>query len=207
LTKAEWLEEGKALGERASTSCWEIGQWIVRGEEQFLDPKPTSKKALRKYYANRHANWLGLIREAEAATNLAEATLRKYTQVVRRGVRVDNLPFAHHIEVQRCLVTNEKGKRQFHSSSAWEILNLAKEKEWKVLDTRAEVQRRFPTARNVETILEKAKRFLRDILMTVDPKERLTFLEAVSEHVEEECTKAVVKLLEANDDPLGDSPY
>jgi hypothetical protein len=180
---------------------------MVRGEEQFLDTMPTNKKALRKYYANRKANWVGLIREAEVATNLAEATLRKYAQVVRRGVRVDDLHFAHHIEVQRCRLTNEKGKPQFDRSSAWEILTLAKEKGWKVADTRAEVYRRFPTAKSVEGALEKAKRVMLEILTTVDPQERLAFLEALEQEIDAECNNAVVKILLSDDDTFGDPPY
>jgi hypothetical protein len=45
MTKAEWLEEGKALGARASESGWELGKWLVQGEEQFIGPVPSSKKA------------------------------------------------------------------------------------------------------------------------------------------------------------------
>jgi hypothetical protein len=209
-TKAEWLAEGAALGARASTSSWEIGQWVVRGEERFLDPMPTSKKALRKYYANRNANWLGLIREAEAATNLAEATLRKYAQIVRRGVRVEGVHFSHHIEVQRCFLIDEKDRRRFDANAAQGILTLAKENGWKVAQTRAEVQRRFPTPKGVETALEKAKRVMLEILMTVDPQEQIAFLEALAQEIDAECNKAVVKILESGDETLdafNDVPY
>jgi hypothetical protein len=205
--KEAWLAEGKALGATTSTSCWEIGQWMVRGEEQFLDTKPTSKKALRKYYANRRANWLGLLREAEVATNLAEATLRKYAQVVRRGVRVDDLNFAHHIEVQRCRLTNEKGKPQFDRSSAWEILTLAKEKGWKVAETRAEVQLRFPNPKLVETTLEKMRRVLTEILKNVDPSDQLIVLDALAEELplmreqaEKVATERILRVLNDDDD-------
>jgi len=206
MTKAEWLDEGKALGARESILCWEIGMWMVRGEQQFIGTAPRSRKARRIFFANRRANWLSLMREAASVTNLTEATLRKYAQVARNGVRVDGVAFAHHIEVQRCRLPDEKGKPKFHSNSAWEILSLAKERDWRVADTRAEVQRRFPTPKVVETLREKARRFLLDRLKKVDPEKRLAFVDAladelplVRERVETERTEPILQTLNGSD--------
>jgi hypothetical protein len=210
MTKAEWLEEGKALGARASEAGWEIGTWLVRGEQAFLGTVPSSKKARRVYFSNRRANWLALMSEAAAATNLAEATLRKYAQVARNGVRVDGVHFSHHIEVQRCYVIDERDDRRFDANTAREILTHAKEKRWKVAETRAEVQRRFPTPKTVETAIEKARRFLLDILKTVGPEEQLAFLDALADElslirgsVDMERTEAIVRMLNS-DDTLND---
>jgi hypothetical protein len=206
MTKAEWLAEGKELGEAASKKCWEIGHWLVRGEEQFLGPVPTSKKARTVYFSNRRANWIALMREAETVTNLAEATLRKYAQVARNGVRVDGLPFAHHIEVQRCRPLDEKGQPRFSANTAQEILSLAKDRGWKVADTRAEVKRRFPTPKTVETVMEKTRKFLLEILKTIDPYNQLIFLDAlteeipvVRERVDKEWTEAILRIFDADD--------
>jgi hypothetical protein len=202
MTKAEWLAEGAALGARASGASWEIGTWLVRGEQAFLGTAPNSKKQRRIYFSNRRANWLALMREAEGVTNLAEATLRKYAQVARNGVRVDGVHFSHHIEVQRCSVIDEKNKRCFDANAAQEILRLAEDKGWKVADTRAEVKRRFPTPKSVETALEKAKRVMLEVLMTVEPQERIAFLNALAQEIDAECNMAVVKILETEDDTL-----
>jgi hypothetical protein len=215
MTKAEWLAEGKELGESASSKCWEIGKWLVRGEEQFLGPVPTSKKARRAYFRNRHENWVTLMREAETATNLAEATLRKYAQVARNGVQVEGLPFAHHIEVQRAHFIDEKGKRKFDANAAQEILSLAKEKGWKVADTRAEVKSRFPSPKTVETAMEKTRRFLLEILKTIDLHDRITLLDVLTEEipvirerVDRECTEAILRIFNADDaDEDGMQPY
>jgi hypothetical protein len=212
MTKEEWLAEGKELGERASSAGWEIGTWLVRGEQAFLGIVPTSKKARRVYFRNRREKWVALMREAETATNLAEATLRKYAQVARNSVRVDGLPFAHHIEVQRCRPIDEKGRPRFSANTAQEILNLAKEKGWKVADTRAEVKRRFPTPKTVETAMEKTRRFLLEILKTIDLSERITLLDAlteeipvIKERVDREWTEAILKIFNT-DDAFDDPP-
>jgi hypothetical protein len=213
-TKTAWLEEGKALGERVSASGWEIGKWLVQGEEQFLGTVPTSKKAKHIYFANRRANWLSLYREAAEVTNLKDTTLRQYARVVRHGVRVDGLPFAHHIEVQRARTIDEKGKRHFHESAARDILNLAKEKGWTVAETRAEVVRRFPSPKVVETVLEKARRVLLDILRTVDGDDQLTFLEALAielplirEQVERERAVVIQRILNDGEGDDFDDSY
>lgn len=178
--KAAWLDEGRALGANASSSCWAVGRWLVRGEEQFLPEEPNSKKAKRIYFANRRENWEALIREASKVTNLSDSTLKQYARVVRRGAKVGGLSFAHHLEVQRSHFLNEKGKRRFDDSVASEILNLAKEKGWNVAQTRAEVQRRFPTAKIVEDAIIKAIRLLRDVLKTVEKDKQIEMLDFLS---------------------------
>ena len=206
MTKAEWLAEGAALGARASEAGWEIGTWLVRGEQAFLGTAPNSKKQRRIYFANRRANWLALMREAEGVTNLAEATLRKYAQVARNGVRVDDVHFSHHIEVQRCFLIDEKDKRRFDANAALQILTRAKEQKWKVADTRAEVKRRFPTPKVVETLIEKTRRLLLDTLKTIEPSNHLMFLDALAEvlplireQVEQERNEAIWKIFNSDD--------
>ncbi|MGA2647817.1 MAG: hypothetical protein ABSF15_24215 [Candidatus Sulfotelmatobacter sp.] len=175
----------------------------MRGEKQFLGEVPTSKKKRRVYFANSRQNWEALMREASAATNLAEVTLRQYARVVRRGVRVKELSFGHHIEVQRCHYINEKGKRRFDGTVAREILTLAKEKGWVVSETRAECSSRFPTLKMVETALEKTKRIMSESLKTIDGADRLEFLDALAaeltlirEQVERERDVVILRILE-----------
>jgi len=181
MTKAEWLEEGKALGARASEKCWEIAKWLVRGEQEFLGEVPTSKRKRRVYFASRRQNWEALMREASAATNLAEVTLRQYARVGRTCMHVPGISFGHHIEVLRCHHINEKGKRRFDHMVAREILTLANEKGWSVAETRKECSRRFPRPKAVETVLEKMKRTLKETLRTVDDfYNRLEFLDGLA---------------------------
>lgn len=178
MNKAEWLAEGAALGARANKSAWEIGRWLVRGEGLFLDEKPTSKRALRAYYAVRRQKWEALVREAATATNLAESSLRKYAQVVRRGVKVEGLSFAHHIEVMRVHYFEKMGlgeKRRFDSNAATAILMLAKDSNWTVAQTRAEVSRRFPTPNIAQDALDKIKR----ILNAVSDDQKQALIEAL----------------------------
>ena len=172
--KTKWLDEGRELGTRANKAGWEIGRWLVRGEELFLDEKPTSKRALRAYYAVRREKWLALIRDAAKATNLADSSLRKYAQVVRRRVKVEGLSFAHHIEVMRAHYTDEKGNRGgFDSNAATAILMLAKDSNWTVAQTRAEVSRQFPTPNmNIaKDALDRIKRILNAV--SADQKQAL----------------------------------
>ncbi len=173
--KAEWIDEGMALGARANTSAWEIGRWLVRGEGLFLDEKPTSKRALRAYYAVRRQKWDALVGEAAKATNLAESSLRKYAKVVRRGVKVEGLSFAHHIEVMRVHYFDEKKKSRFDSNAATAILMLAKDSNWTVAQTRAEVSRRFPTPNIAQDALYKIKR----ILNAVSDDQKQALIEAL----------------------------
>jgi hypothetical protein len=146
------------------------------------------------------------MREAEGVTNLAEATLRKYAQVARNGVRVDGVHFSHHIEVQRCFLIDEKDKRRFDANAALQILTHAKEQKWKVADTRAEVKRRFPTPKVVETLIEKTRRLLLDTLKTIEPSNHLMFLDALAEvlplireQVEQERNEAIWKIFNSDD--------
>ncbi len=179
LEKTKWLDEGRELGTRANEAGWEIGTWLVRGEELFLDKKPTSKRALRAYYAVRRQKWEALISEASKATNLAESSLRKYAQVVRRGVKVEGRSFAHHIEVMRAHYFDEKGKRRFDSNAATAILMLAKENNWKVAQTRAEVSRQFPTPNSTQDALYKIKR----ILNAVSDDQKQALIEALETEI------------------------
>jgi hypothetical protein len=186
MTKAEWLEQGKALGAKASDSGWEIGKWLVQGEEQFLGTVPSSKKAKRIYFANRRANWMALMREAAQVTNLTDTTLRRYASVVRKGVRVEGLSFSHHLEVLRARTMQyvnpkRESELRFDHQAARDILNLAKEKGWTAAETRAEAVRRFPTPQIVGTELEKAKRILAEILKTIAGEaSQLEFLDALT---------------------------
>ena len=157
-TKAAWLAEGKALGARASERDWEIGSWLVRGEQAFLPSAPTSKKARRVYFAQRMEKWLALVREAAAVTNLSETTLRQYSRVVRKVDRVEGVHFSHHIEVLRCRTIDEKGKPQFNACAAQEILHLAKKtKGWTVADTRAEAIQAFTSTTAGRTCHRKSE--------------------------------------------------
>lgn len=214
MTKAQWLDEGKALGARASEAGWEIGSWLVRGEQAFLPTAPTSKKAKRVYFAQRREKWLALMNEAAKVTNMADQTLRQYARVVRKVDRVEGVPFSHHIEVLRCRPIDEKGKPQFNAHAAQEILHLAKEKGWTVADTRAEAVRRFPNPKLVETAFQKVKRVLLDILKTVDLDQQAAVIDAlaeelplIKEQVNTERDEAILKTLIGNepfDDPFDD---
>ena len=165
--KTEWLDEGAAVGARANTSAWEIGRWLVRGEQLF-DEKPTGKRALSAYYAVRKEKWEALVGEAVKATNLDEASLRKCAKVVRRGVKVEGLSFSHHTEVMRAhyfvkVGRREKEKRQFDSNSATDILVLAKESNWTVTQTKEEVLRRFPKPNRAQDAPYKIRRIIKAI--------------------------------------------
>jgi hypothetical protein len=109
----------------------------------------------------------GFIAEAAEVTSLSESTLRQCRRVVRHGVRVEGLTFSHHVEVQRAHFFDAKEKRLFDGNAALEILNLAKENNWTIMQTRAEVQRRYPTSAAVESVVEKARRKLMEILASV----------------------------------------
>lgn len=199
--KAEWIDEGAALGARANTSAWEVGRWLVRGEGLFLDEKPTNKRALRAYYAERREKWEALVREAATVTNLTESSLRKYAKVVRRGVRVEGLSFAHHIEVMRAHYFEKVGlveKRRFDSNAATAILVLAKDSNWTAAQTRAEVSRRFPTSNIAQDALHKIKR----ILNAVSNDQKQALIEALE--IELASMKAVTPQPELFDD--GDIP-
>jgi hypothetical protein len=69
MKKADWLAEGKTLSTNASVSAFEIGHWLVRGEDMFLIKKPTgtSKKAWRAYWSAARADFDSLIRDAAKA--------------------------------------------------------------------------------------------------------------------------------------------
>lgn len=168
LTKEQWRAEGRQLSRGASSQSWEIGRWLCSGEELFLgEPSQTDKKERKLWWA-RHRDMLnGFIAEAAEVTSLSESALRQCRRVVRHGVRVEGLTFSHHIEVQRAHFLDEKGKRRFDGNAARKILNLAKEKNWTILQTRAELQRRYPTSAAVESVVEKARRKLMEILSSV----------------------------------------
>lgn len=179
MDKTEWLAEGAALGASANKAGWEIGRWLVHGERLFLTKKPTGKRALRAYYRVYRKEWEDLLAEAAKATNLAESSLRKYAKVVRRGVRVEGLAFAHHIEVMRAHYTDEKDKRRFDSNAATAILMLAKENNWTVAQTRAEVSRQFPTPNVTQDALYKIKR----ILDGVSEDQKRALIEALEAYI------------------------
>jgi len=214
MTKAQWLDEGRELGARASDGGWEIGSWLVRGEQAFLPTEPTSKKARRVYFAQRREKWLALMNEAAKATNMADQTLRQYARVVRKVDRVDGLSFSHHIEALRCRPIDEKGKPQFNAYAAQELLHLADKEGWTVAETRAEAVRRFPTPKLVENAFQKAKRALLDILKTVDLDQRIDVIDAlveelplIKEQVNRERDEAILKILVSNepfDEPFDD---
>jgi hypothetical protein len=168
LTKEQWRNEGRELSKSASSQSWAIGQWLYSGEELFLGhPSQTNKKEKKLWWARFRDMLKDYLAEAEAVTGLSESALRQCRRVVRHGVRVEGLSFSHHVEVQRAHIINEKGKRLFDSSAARTILNLAKENKWTVLQTRAEVQRQYPTPAPVESVVEKARRKLMEILSSV----------------------------------------
>jgi hypothetical protein len=183
--KEDWRAEGRRLGQNASEHAWEIGHWLCRGAELFLgEPSPTNKKERQLWHAQRRDNWNAFITEAAAITNLSDSALRQYARVVRNGVRVDDLTFTHHLEVQRAHRFDEKGKRRFDGMAALQILNLAKENKWKVAQTREEVQRRFPTTAAVESDVEKAKRLLTDLLDGLDIFEKYDLIEFIQSNLD-----------------------
>ena len=105
---------------------------------------------------------------------------------MRHCVRVNGLSIGHHIEAQRArtmqYVNPKRGKElRFDHQAARDLLNLAKDKGWSVAETRAEAVRRFPTPKVVETVLEKTKRTLEEILKTIDGfSDRLEFLDGLA---------------------------
>jgi hypothetical protein len=185
IKKAAWLAEGEKLGASASDNCWLIGEWMLEGEEAFLPPMPKAKKARREWSAGKMQRWEKLIAEAASATGLRDSTIKQYARVVRRGVRVKELTFAHHLEVMRCkqIVNN---KRKFDPYVAKDILKDAVKKNWTVAQTRAEVSRLFPTSAAVvpnETHLDKAKRLLKSIIQQVPKNEQLSFMDALAQEI------------------------
>ena len=158
ITKAAWLAEGKKLGANASENCWLIGEWLVAGEQTFLGTVPTSKKAKKKYFTARKANWEALMDDAAKVTGLRDNTLRQYARVVRRGLRVEALSFAHHLEAMRCHTVDAKtNKKNFDAVAAKKILQKAQARTWTVARTREEMQKQFPSAvPSNETPLQKA---------------------------------------------------
>jgi len=177
MTKNEWLSEGKELVERSSRSCWEIGEWFVRGEQLFLEQKPATKRALRRYYAARRVRWMELLQEASKNTNLKASTLRQYARVARNGVKVEGLSFAHHLEVQRVCFPDEKGRRLFDGSTAKDLLNLAQSNKWTVTDLRAEVQRRYPSLRPTHSALGKVIRAAQAAIKNEERPEQIKIIE------------------------------
>jgi len=177
MTKEQWLEQGKTLGAAHNKCAWELGSWLVAGETAFLGVEPTSKKAKRKYFAQRKQAWANLMAEAVEATGLREQTLRTYALVVRRGVRIEPLSMAHHIEVMRCSRLTEKKKKAFDKQTAAEVLRLAKQNDWSAVEVRAEVSRRFPTGtHHVDAALK-----LRNMIeMIPDHDQKLKVIEELS---------------------------
>jgi hypothetical protein len=180
LTKEQWRAEGRALSKSASDQSWEIGHWLCRGEELFLGhPSQTNKKERSLWFARRRDMLNAFIADAHEVTSLSESALRQCRRVVKHGVRVEGLMFSHHIEVQRAHYIDEKGKRRFDSSAAQNILNLAKENNWTVLQIRAEVQRQYPTSAAVESVVDKAVRKLDEIFAAVPFDDYRTVVDAL----------------------------
>jgi hypothetical protein len=180
LTKEQWRAEGRALSKSASDQSWEIGNWLCRGEELFLGhPSQTNKKERSLWFARRRDMLNAFMAEAHDVTSLSESTLRQCRRVVKHGVRVEGLMFSHHIEVQRAHYYDEKGKRRFDSAAAKKILNLAKENDWTVLQTRAEVQRQYPTSAAVESIRDRALRKLGEILAPYHDQDLMTVIDVL----------------------------
>jgi hypothetical protein len=206
----EWLEEGKALGARDSINGWEIGRWIVRGEEHFF-PVPSRKKERNAHFRNFRNNWTVFIRQAEEVTNLKEKTLRQYARVVRNDFRVEGLSLAHHIEALRArkMVNSKRGEKLgFDRAGAIEILNFALKNKWSAVKTRAEAVRRYPIPKTVETDLNKAEKALRKILKTIDSNiDQIAFLDGIREQLSLESDAAVLRFLNEGNEPEPDISY
>lgn len=184
--KEDWRAEGRRLGQNASEHAWEIGHWLCRGAELFLgEPSPSNKKERQLWHAQRRENWNAFMAEAAEITSLSESALRQHERVARHTVKVEGLKFTHHLEVQRAHRFDEKGKRRFDSNAALQILNLAKENNWTVAETRAEVQRRYPTSTAGESSLEKVKRLLADL----DVFEKYDLIEFIQSTLDEMIDK------------------
>jgi hypothetical protein len=180
LTREQWHAEGRRLSQSASDQSWEIGRWLCRGEELFLgEPSQTNKKERKLWWARYREMLKAFIAEAAEVTSLSESALRQCRRVVQHGVRVEGLKFSHHIEVQRAHFYDEKGKRRFDSNAAQEILNVAKENNWTVAQTRNEVQRRYPTSAVVESVVGKAERLLMEILSSTSEQDYVAVVDAL----------------------------
>ncbi len=181
MTKADWLEKGKELGASASRSAWDVGRWLVEGEDQFLPKMPGSKRARRAYYRDRKAHWMALFDEASAASGLAASSLRQYANVWRRRTYTvfPDLKFGHHLEVMRCHTIDDDGKRSFDFGSAVGILSAAAENGWSVIQTRAEVSRRYPLPKTAQNAMYKIRR----IIDSVTGEQRDELLAALAEEL------------------------
>ena len=156
------------------------GAGYVAERLSFLgEPSQTNKKQRNLWYRQYRDNWNAFIVEAADVTCLSESALRQYARVVRHGVRVEDLTFSHHIEVQRAHFYDEKGKRRFDSNRATEILELAKKNKWTVAQTRDEVRRRYPTSAVVESAVDKARRMLMEIVSSVSEQDYVTVVDAL----------------------------
>jgi len=176
MTKAAWLAEGAALAASHSESSWTIGQWVVRGEQAFLEAEPSSKKARKRWYGSRKVEWQALITQAAKATNLSEVSLRQYARVARPDVRVEGVSFAHHLEATRAHTIDARGYRHVDRQAVREILNLAKENKWTVAETRAECRRRYPIGNIEESAIDKRKRLVLNALKTATTAEKIEVL-------------------------------
>ena len=188
MTKAEWLEEGKALGARASDSGWEIGKWLVQGEEQFLGTAPSSKKG-EAYLLRKPSRKLD---GTYARGSASHKSVRHYAAPVcehcpQGACGSRDFLFSHHLlkryarRTMQYVNPKRESELRFDHQAARDLLNLAKEKGWTAAETRAEAVRRFPTPKPVESVLQKAKRTLVEILKTVDGyNDKLEFLDALT---------------------------
>jgi hypothetical protein len=82
-----WEEQGRDLARRLESSAWEIGDWLVRGEQ--IDGKPCDP--------NRY-------QRAVSITRIGYGTLRNRASVARAfdvSRRRDTVSFAHHAVVAR----------------------------------------------------------------------------------------------------------
>lgn len=99
-----WASLGVKLGERASSSCWWLGDWLAFGERRY-----------RRY------------EQALDVTRLEHGTLRNYAAVARRfqlSRRRDNLSFQHHATV--CSAPDEVQDRWLDLAieHAWPVREL-----------------------------------------------------------------------------------
>jgi preprotein translocase subunit Sec63 len=103
----EWLQRGRQIAEHASSTCWQIGDWLNDGERK----------------------WGETYRWASEITGLSQGTLRNYAVVARAfelSRRNDNLSFTHHALVSAIPM-----------EAAIEWLDLAQQEQWSARELNA----------------------------------------------------------------------
>lgn len=108
--EAAWAKRGRDIAARVTSTCWEIGDWILEAESK----------------------WGERYKEASEITGLAVGSLRQYAYVARRfdsSNRLDKLPWGHHLLVAA-----------IPEEAAQQWLDLATQEQWTHRELQAALQ-------------------------------------------------------------------